>query len=98
MTTDVSTHTRTDRAELIADLRAFADMLERFPNLPVGMGVLMQYTVLDGDEETRVKEVRRVAAMLGVEAEFHKNGKGIAAHLPLGRAEYVVYTSLGGGA
>ena len=94
MTTEVSTDTR---AELIADLRALADTLERFPHLPAErwISAKVQYSILEefGDEEARVKEVRRIAAILGVEPDVWPTG--VSARLDCGEAQYVVYTAVG---
>lgn len=81
------------RAELIADLRAFADLLERRPDMPVNAHPHMkcQYSKIDGDEDERVAEIRHVADLLGVEAV--ETESGINAVLDLGCIEYRAYAS-----
>lgn len=82
------------REALIADLRAFADLLEHRPDLPIGQYsvVHVQYSVTRrfGDEAARVAEVERVAAILGVDVE--RDERRATAKLELGRVEYVVNT------
>lgn len=81
------------RAELIADLRAFADLLERRPDLPINEYPWMKYQYSpQGDEADRLAAVSRVAAVLGVEAEVGPAGE-VTARLQLGCVEYVAYAS-----
>lgn len=81
------------REALIADLRAFADLLDRRPDLPVGSYVHVQYSVIApfGDEAARIAEVERVAVILGVDVD--RDVRRAEARLPLGRVEYVVHTT-----
>ena len=75
------------RAELIADLRAFADLLDARPDMPIGPYdyVRVQYSVtrLFGSEAARVAEVERVAAILG--ADVKRDARQVMAELPIGR-------------
>ncbi len=80
------------RAELIADLHAFADLLATRPDMPAPRHVNAQYTVLHHDfpsDADRVAEVERIAALLGVDVE--RDEQHATARLPLGRVEYVVH-------
>jgi hypothetical protein len=80
------------RAELIADLRAFADLLEARPDMPAPPNVHVQHSLYHRDfptDEERVAEVERLAAILGVEVD--RRDKAVAAVLPLGRVEYTVH-------
>lgn len=80
------------RAELIADLRAAADTLERCPKMLVGdhATVTIQYSVTChfGDEAARIAEVERMALVLGVEVE--RDERRVEARLDLGRVAYLV--------
>lgn len=72
------------RAELVADLRAFADLLERRPDMPV-----QEFT--DATTYVHVSsaaEVHRLAAILGVEV-VEDPGRA-RAQLDVGRVRYVV--------
>ena len=81
------------RAELIADLRAFGDLLEVRPDLTINPDPWMklQYSVINGTEADRLAEVERVAAVLGVDAEL--NERGVTATLAMGCIEYVVHAT-----
>lgn len=90
--------TNDHRADLIRDLRAFADLLEARPDLPVDEFVRMdlQYSPVDstgsytdpGGADERIAEVHRLAAVLGVEVETSREGV-VAARLDLGRVRYL---------
>jgi hypothetical protein len=94
-TTVTTTTTIDHRAEVIRDLRTLADLLERYPQLPVAEYARadLQHSIVDrfGDEAARVAEVERIAAILGVDVERHD--RGVRAVLNLGGAEYRVCTS-----
>ena len=84
------------RAALIADLRAFADLLEARPDLPVGEfdDLRFQHSITHGfgDENARIAEVHRVADVLGVDVQ--RNGQTVRAELDLGRkVTYVVHAN-----
>jgi hypothetical protein len=88
-TVDQATDART---ALIADLRAFADLLERRPDMPAPPYVHVQHSLYHRDfpsDEQRIAEVERLAAVLGVEVE--RTDKAVVAVLPLGRVEYTVH-------
>jgi hypothetical protein len=86
------TSTVDHRAELIADLRHFADLLERRPDMLLAPHsyARIQYTV-SGDDDTAVAEVERMAEVLGVEVE--RGPSHATARLTSGRVEYVVHAS-----
>lgn len=85
----------TAREELINDLIAFADLLERRPDMPVDdyVTVRVQYSVLRsfGDEAARIAEVERVAAILDVDPD-RSDPRSVAATLELGKFDRVTYT------
>lgn len=82
----------TPREQLIADLRAFADLLEARPDMPVGDFPCMklQHSPM-GEEAERLNEVRRIAGVLGVDPI--EDGGAVRARLDLGWVEYLVYAS-----
>lgn len=82
------------RAELIADLRAFADLLERRPDMPVNdyPWIKYQYSSMAPTEAERVADVRAIAERLGVDVECDE--RGVTAKLEVGRtAEYLAFAS-----
>jgi hypothetical protein len=81
------------RAELIANLRALADLLERRPDdMPFGpySRARLQFSPR-GTEAERVAEVHRLAARLGVDVDADL--RSVTATLDLGHVEYVVHAS-----
>lgn len=81
------------RAELIADLRAFADLLERRPDMPIDHRTMVSvfYGIQGADDAARLAEAERVADLLGVEPD--RSATSAAARLTSGRVEYVAYAS-----
>ena len=79
------------RAELIADLHAFADLLARRPDMPIGEWTRagVQYTVFGDDDAVKVAEVDRIASRLGVDVD--RDETHATARLQCGRVEYVVH-------
>lgn len=81
------------RAELIADLRAFANLLERRHDIPIhndGSGAMtLQYSIIGGDEDERRGRIHAIAARLGVDVD--EDARRIQAVLDLGSIEYKVF-------
>lgn len=94
--TEAGTQQQTERERTIASIRAFADWLEANPDVPLQYLPPFQYSILDGSDEERVAEARRVAELVGAEAKADGNRIGFR-HLTESGIEYVVhgFTELG---
>ena len=79
------------RTDLIRDLHAFADLLERRPDMPIGewTHATIQYNVSGRDEAAPIAEVYRIATRLGVDVD--RDETHATARLQCGRVEYVVH-------
>ncbi|MFI7126061.1 hypothetical protein ACIBQ1_10235 [Nonomuraea sp. NPDC050153] len=82
-------------AQVIDGLRALADFLDRYPNVPVNSKIDVHYSVIGnnviGDsEEAKRAEVDRVAAVLGVTPEIKVDGGHYTAVRAFGPVEYSV--------
>jgi hypothetical protein len=89
------------RTTIIAGLRAIADFLETRPEIPEPDRVDVQYSVIDRydpqnyriietTDDEKIAEVRRIAGLLGVEAEFSQDGGGVATRYKV--ADQSIYT------
>lgn len=85
------------RAQLIADLYAFADLLELRTDMPVDDRTIttIQHTVTGPTDAARIAEVERIAARLGVDVD--RSPRHASALLRCGRVEYVVYANTDAG-
>ncbi|MBX6385235.1 MAG: hypothetical protein IRZ07_20070 [Microbispora sp.] len=83
----VTVHT-THRQDVITGLRALADRLEAEPHLPVDRWPTLQYSVSRGRcPQDAVREVDRVAGLLGVKARWR--GTDYLVEYDLGPVRYV---------
>lgn len=92
-----STPHESDRSTVIAGLRAMADFIEARPEIPVGSytSVGLQYSVLTGTDEEKIAEVRRIAGLLGVEAEIYDDGIGVIIRYRVAdRTTFTVHANL----
>jgi hypothetical protein len=80
------------RAAIAAGLRAMADFLEARPEIPLSdyAHVDLQHSVLDGTDDEKVAEVRRIAELLGVKARVHEDGSAVVCRYPV--AELTTFT------
>lgn len=97
---------RQRRAQSIAGLRAMADFLEARPDIPGPYMVRVQHSVTDEydpptfqivrkTDAEKIAEVRRIAALLGVQARIYDDGTGISFEYDIaGLATYVVHAAL----
>jgi hypothetical protein len=89
--------TPSHRTTAIAGLRALADFLETRPEVPLGsyVSVNVQHSVLDGTDAEKIAEVRRIAEVLGVDAQIWEDGTGIVAPYQVaGRTTFTVHAHL----
>jgi hypothetical protein len=66
------------RAERIEGLRTFTDFAETHPDLPLGSSDPLRVSVYAGTDEENRAEIRRIAAVLGVDASQSSPGHYIA--------------------
>lgn len=80
------------RTTVIAGLRAMADFLETRPEIPLGdyAFVNVQHSVLDGTDDEKIAEVRRIAGLLGVQARIYEDGTGVGCSYAV--AELTTFT------
>jgi len=85
---DTVTVRTTHRQDVIAGLRALADRLDATPHLPVERYPHVQYTASQGRcPQDAVREVDRVAGLLGVKARWR--GADYVAEQEFGPVRYV---------
>jgi hypothetical protein len=78
--------TPSHRTTAIAGLRALADFLETRPEVPLGSYV---------SDAEKIAEVRRIAEVLGVDAQIWEDGTGIVAPYQVaGRTTFTVHAHL----